>query len=400
MKKLLALFCLIVIADAHAQVYTSFQKQLARLHSPSSTEIEKAWQELSDQNQIPLIDKDSVAFLYRGDANTVSWMGDFNGWGSDRKVKNVGIKIPKTDIWILKTSFPEDARLDYKIVLDGTNWILDPANPHQQWSGVGGGSPNSELRMPRWKEDPTSQPIDAIFHGRVEKDILINSKELAYQIMYSVYLPAGYKAKSTEVYPIIYITDGYEYMHERMGNMITILDNLIHQKKIKPIIAVFIDNREPVNRSNNRRMIELAMNEQYLSFVVNELVPKVEKQYPTSTHPEDRGIMGTSLGGLTAAYFSFSKPEVFGLSGIQSPAFWFRPEIYVYCDNANKAPLKTFITSGMISDIQEREGALKMQSILEKKMSTYEHKEVNQGHSWGNFRDLIDDMLIYFFPAN
>lgn len=384
--------------SSYGQMYTTFQKKIVVLYSSSSPDVEKVWQELSDQNQIPLVDKDSVAFLYRGNAKNVSWMGDFNGWGYDKKFKNAGTKIPNTDIWILKTSFPEDARLDYKIVVDETNWILDPANPHQQWSGVGGGSPNSELRMPRWKEDPINQPTEAIFHGRVEKDILINSTELGYQIMYSVYLPSSYKAKSAEVYPIIYVTDGYEYMHERMGNMITILDNLIHLKKIRPVIAVFIDHREPVNRSNNRRMQELAMNEHYLNFVTKELIPKVEGQYPVSTHPEDRAILGTSMGGLTAAYFSFSKPGIFGLAGIQSPAFWFRPEIYTYCDNPDKPPVKTFMSTGQINDTQE--GAVKMKSILDKNTCVYEYKEVNQGHSWGNWRDLIDDLLIYFFPAN
>ncbi len=398
MRRFFIIGCLILFADAHAQVYSSFQNQVARLHSTSVTEVEKVWQELSDNQQIPLIDTDSVVFLYRGEAKTVLWMGDFNGWGSDKKFKNAGSKIPNTNIWILKTSFPEDARLDYKIVIDESNWILDPFNPHQQWSGVGGGSPNSELRMPRWKEDPISQPMEAIFHGRVEKDILITSKEMGYQVNYSVYLPSRYKTQSTEVYPIIYVTDGYEYMHERMGNMITILDNLIALKKIKPIIAVFMDHREPVNRSNNRRMLELAMNEHYLNFVATELIPKVEKQYPVSTNPEDRAIIGTSMGGLTAAYFSFSKPEIFGLAGIQSPAFWFRPEIYTYCDNPNNPPLKTFLTSGVINDTQE--GASKMKAILDKNTCTYEFKEVNQGHSWGNWRDLIDDMLIYFFPEN
>jgi enterochelin esterase-like enzyme len=398
MRKLFLIFSLLTFTNVQAQVYSSFQKQVSRLYSPSTTEVEKVWQELSDQHQIPLIDKDSVVLLYRGEAKTVSWMGDFNGWGYDKKFKNAGTKIPNTDIWILKTSFPEDARLDYKIVIDETNWILDPSNPHQQWSGVGGGSPNSELRMPRWMEDSISQPIDAIFHGRVEKDILINSKELGYQISYSVYLPANYKVKSSEIYPIVYVTDGYEYMHERMGNMIVMLDNLIHLKKIKPIMAVFIDQREPVNRSNNRRMIELAMNEHYLNFVVNELIPRVETQYPVSTIAKDRAILGTSMGGLTAAYFSFSKPDIFGLAGIQSPAFWFRPEIYSYCDNPNKPPVKTFMTSGQINDTEE--GASKMKSILDKNTCIYEYKKVNQGHSWGNWRDLIDDMLIYFFPLN
>jgi enterochelin esterase-like enzyme len=215
--------------------------------------------------------------------------------------------------------------------------------------------------------------------------------------MYSVYLPASYKAQSSDIYPIIYVTDGYEYLHEKMGNMTTILDNLIYLKKIKPVIAVFIDNREPVNRSNNRRMQELAMNERYLTFVTQELIPKIEGEYPVSTRAEDRAILGTSMGGLTAAYFAFSKPEIFGLAGIQSPAFWFRPEIYTFCDQPEKPPVKTFMTTGLINDTAE--GTTKMKSILDKNTCTYEYREVNQGHSWGNWRDLIDDILIYFFPA-
>ncbi len=112
-----------------------------------------------------------------------------------------------------------------------------------------------------------------------------------------------------------------------MGNMPVVLNNLIHLKKIKPVIAVFIDHREPAVRSNNRRMRELAMNESFLNFVTNELIPAVEHKYTISTDPAQRAIIGTSMGGLTAAYFAFSRPDVFGLAGIQSPAFWFKRAI-------------------------------------------------------------------------
>jgi enterochelin esterase family protein len=326
------------------------------------------------------------------------WMGDFNGWGYDKSFQNKGTRIPHTDIWILKASFPKDARLDYKIVVNDANWILDPDNTHQQWSGVGGGSPNSELRMPMWKAEPIAEAIAGIPHGTVRKDVLINSKQLNYQVTYSVYTPPSYKPGDPQSYPVIYVTDGYEYMHENMGNMITILDNLVYQKKIRPVIAVFVDHREPVNRSNNKRMQELAMNEHYLNFFTQELIPAVETRYAISKKPGDRAILGTSMGGLTAAYFSFSKPDVFGLAGIQSPAFWFRPEIYTFCDNPDTPPVKTFMTTGLVNDT--REGAEKMKTILDKNTCTFQYKEVNQGHSWGNWRDLIDDILIYFFAAN
>jgi enterochelin esterase family protein len=56
------------------------------------------------------------------------------------------------------------------------------------------------------------------------------------------------------------------------------------------------------------------------------------------------------------------------------------------------------MTTGAIHDAKE--GTLKMKAILEKNTCTYEYREVNQGNSWGNWRDLIDDMLIYFFASN
>lgn len=359
------------------------------------TSPEQTWNELKAAGNIPYAVEDSVVFLYKGNATSVAWMGDFNGWGYDKKFKNTGTKIPNSDIWILRASLPKDARLDYKIMLNGNDWILDPNNLNQQWSGVGGGSPNSEIRMPAWKKDPNTIEREGIVKGKVQQDILYNSPTLGYQIMYSMYLPNGYSA--SRKYPIIYVTDGYEYLHERMGNMQTVLDNLIADKKIQPVVAVFVDHREPVNRSNNKRMDELAMNSKYLTFFADDLVPFIESTYAVSNDPKERAILGTSMGGLTSAYFAFTKPGVFGMAGIQSPAFWYKTDIYKVCDNPENPPVKIYLTTGVINDAQD--GARKMRDILEKNTCAYQYSETNQGHSWGNWRDTLDDILIYFFPA-
>ncbi len=353
--------------------------------------VDELWINLQRSNQIPFIVGDSVAFLYRGAAKSVEWIGDFNAWGSDRKFNNKGKLVPNTDVWMLKASFPKDARLDYKIVLDGRNWILDPENTQQQWSGVGGGSPNSELRMPEWKEDVTLTPRDNIAHGKVKSEILFPSKALGYQITYSVYTPAN----TGDNLPTIYVTDGFEYMHPKMGNMITTLDNLIADKKIKPVIAIFIDHREPINRANNRRMEELAMNEKYLKFFTEEFIPMIEHNYPVAKGRENRAILGTSMGGLTSAYFIFSRPEVFGMAGIQSPAFWTKPQIYSLCDSVASSKTRISMTSGVINDASE--STRKMKAILENNSCIYTYRETNEGHSWGNWRNLIDDILIDFF---
>lgn len=393
MRILICLFlcCSLHIAEAQSEARVNII--LKALKNPSARE--RTYDSLASKQQIPYIAQDSVLFLFRGAAKEVKWMGDFNGWGYNKAFNNTGTQINNTDIWYLKASFPKDARLDYKVVIDNNQWILDPVNPNHQWSGVGGGSPNSELRMPDWKADEITFIREEVPQGKMIRDVLVNSKLLSYQLMYTVYLPVGFSADKT--YPVLYVTDGFEYLHENMGNIITTLNNLIQQKKIEPIIAVFIDHREPANRLNNRRMTELAMNENYLNFFVDEFLPIIESNYPVSKKPEERGILGTSMGGLTAAYFSFSRPDVFGLAGIQSPAFWFKPAIYTTCDNPENPPVKVFMTTGVVNDAQE--GALKMKTILDKNTCTYQYKEVNEGHSWGNWRNLLDDILIYFYPT-
>jgi enterochelin esterase-like enzyme/predicted small secreted protein len=390
-NSLIILFVFILGSTASAQKYNiSNELQILTANKSKTDSIWGAW---IKNNKIPLTYNDSAIFLYRGEARTVKWMGDFNAWGYQSDFQNSGKKISGTDIWYLKTKFPIDARLDYKILINDKDWILDPANNYQQWSGVGGGSPNSELRMPAWKEKSQDYDVPYNLRGQIKKDILFNSKSLGYQIMYSVYVPNQEFAK--DLLPIAYITDGYEYMHERMGNMVQMLDYLIANKKIKPIIAVFIDHREPVNRSNNKRMQELAMNSKYLNFFTDEFIPQIEINYPVTKDHNNRAILGTSMGGLTAAYFAISKPDVFGLAGIQSPAFWFKPEIYALCDNPNTPPIKIAMTSGLIND--SHEGTRKMKDILDRTACTYQYIEVNEGHSWGNWKGLLDEILIFFF---
>jgi enterochelin esterase-like enzyme len=357
-----------------------------------TTKLSMLWTQLQARG-IPFISGDSVAFLYRGEGKNVAWMGDFNGWGYRKDFDNKGVRIPGSNIWYLKSKFPADARLDYKVLLDGARWELDPENPHQQWSGIGGGSPNSELRMPAWKQDPIVKERSGIIRGTVKRDVLFTSKILNYQITYSVYLPAHYEKLGK--LPVVYVTDGFEYMHPELGNMTTILDNLIADKKIKPIIAVFVDHREPINRANNKRMHELNMNETYLKFFTDELVPTIEQTYSVIRDAKYRAMLGTSMGGLASAYFVFTRADVFSMAGIQSPAFYVRPQIYSLCDSTGSPAIRVSMTSGTINDTGE--GALRMQEILKKTACTYTYRETHQGHSWGNWKCLIDDILIDFF---
>jgi enterochelin esterase-like enzyme len=378
-------------AQGYGQTYQEWRAVLTMLQSSPS--YDSIWNELKRQKRIPLVKEDSVAFLYRGEARTVEWNGDFNQWGYNKTFPNKGVLLRAPDLWLLKARFEPNARLDYKIVVNASQWVLDPANPQQQWSGVAGGSPNSELRMPRWREDVLLTENPSIQKGKLLEDLLIQSTRLGYQLTYSVYLPSDYE-KLQEL-PVVYFTDGYEYLHPRMGQAFTVLNNLIGLQFIRPVIAVFVDHREPANRANNRRMEELNMNPRYLSFFVEELIPEIEANYHASRKPEDRAIIGTSMGGLSAAFFLFTAPHVFGKAGIQSPAFWRSPQVYTLCDQAKGQVIEISMSSGTINDTSE--STRKMRDILEKNACVYHYREVPDGHSWGNWRNLLDEVLTDLF---
>ncbi|MBN1639444.1 MAG: hypothetical protein JW866_10780, partial [Ignavibacteriales bacterium] len=197
------------------------------------------WNNLKTHKQIPFIINDTVVFLYKGSGLPIQWAGDFNGWNPN-STGWTGNKIGSTLVWRLMKIFPLDVRLDYKIVKNGSDWILDPSNPYIQYSGFG---PNSELRMPNWIY-PTETIRDPLKpRGTLSNNILISSSSLNYNVNYRVYTP--YQYDSLYNLPVIYVTDGHEYSNDLLGSMIIVLDNLIADKKIQPIIAVFIDPRDP-----------------------------------------------------------------------------------------------------------------------------------------------------------
>ncbi len=382
---------------SHGQDYRSYRKVLKELGTfenkdslKAQSKVERWWNQRKKAGQIPLVAGDSVTFLYRGTATSVDWAGDFNGWGS-KPFNNKGKRISNTSIWILSASFPATSRLDYKVIINGKDWILDPDNPNYQYAGVGGGTPNSELRMPGWKRDPAQEERKDVAKGALKAESIL-SKSMGYELRYLVYTPAGTPAETR--LPVLYVTDGSEYLDARLGNMPLVLDNLVYRKTMR-IKVVFVDARDPANLSVNRRMQELALNENYLRFFTEELIPAVEGADATanSTH---RGILGTSLGGLNAAYFSFKRPDLFPRCAIQSPAFWYKPEIFDLAA-ANTANIQVFMTSGTINDTSNE--ARQMKGIFDRQGNKCGYVEVSEGHSWGNWRNLLDDILVALYGA-
>lgn len=63
----------------------------------------------------------------------------------------------------------------------------------------------------------------------------------------------------------------------------------------------------------------------YANFLIDELMPRVNAEYPTRAGPEATYVMGSSMGGLLSYYLVKQHPDVFGTCGCISSHFPFAP---------------------------------------------------------------------------
>jgi enterochelin esterase family protein len=378
------------------QIFDSYQQFKDRLNAISAmadatqrtSELNSLWTQLKAAGQIPYAQGNQTAFLYRGSPTNLYLAGDFNGWSGSSSAWRA-VQLANTDLWMLEKTFPTAARLDYKFANSG-NWILDPVNTLQMWSGFG---PNSELRMPDYKYPQETVRQAGVSRGALSGNIKVASRQLGYDVNYRVYTPPGYNPQQSHNLPVVYVTDGHEYSADYMGSMVVVLDNLISAKSLQPTIAVFIDPREPANQNNNRRATEYVQNPKFAGFVADELVPTIDGAFRSLASPGGRTILGTSLGGLNSAYFGATRPEVFGNIAVQSPASFsqFTPGLLnTYATQPLQSKLDLFVTGGTIGD---GDGGASFVSVLQQHHYDYKYLQVNEGHSWGNWRGLLDSIL-------
>jgi enterochelin esterase family protein len=346
------------------------------------------YEQLVAEQKIPLVLEWEVAFLYKGEAQSVEWRGDFTGWNPNPSLQ--GKRIGQTDLWVMTIVVPRYSRIEYKIVLDGDNWILDPANPNQVMSGYG---PNSELQMPEYRATIETVRREEVTPGTLSDKMLISSANLGYDLEYWVYTPTGYQTMND--LPVIYVTDGNDYVMDNMGALPIALDNMIFDEKIKPLIAVLISNRDPEDADNNRRESEFLENPDYARFVAEELVPVIDANYKTDVSTAGRAIMGTSYGGVAATYIAIRYPDVFHNVILMSPSLYAATDTEKLYEEAADLPFNIFIGTGLpgwdVGDLRPVVDFLDMRGVPNQFIET------TSGHSWANWRGLLDEMLVYFY---
>jgi len=95
------------------------------------------------------------------------------------------------------------------------------------------------------------------------------------------------------------------------------LDSLIDKKQVPVIIGIFIDHGKVPSIGNdhypryNRSVEYDALGDRYDRFLLEEMLPEVERSYNLSKDPNDRSIAGASSGAICAFNAAWERPNEF-----------------------------------------------------------------------------------------
>jgi S-formylglutathione hydrolase FrmB len=123
---------------------------------------------------------------------------------------------------------------------------------------------------------------------------------------------------SQERYPVVYLLNGYD-------------GNYAQWTKTAPQLAKTADDLKMIfvypdgGKSSWYFDSPTDSSMQYESYIIKELVPYVDANFPTKANPKSRAITGLSMGGHGGLYLAIRHSDVFGAAGSTSGGFDFRP---------------------------------------------------------------------------
>jgi enterochelin esterase-like enzyme len=234
--------------------------------------------------------------------------------------KKLPMEKDTTGIWTVTTPSLPPEIYGYHFEADG-DLRLDPANPDTTVNLV---DIANEVTVP----GDTPQPWDPtdVPHGTLHHHIYSTSTVLGLpqnQNRYYVYTPPGYDPKAKKPYPVLYLLHGWSDSDSgwtAVGRADLILDNLLAEGKIKPMVVVmplgygdmsFLhtfhvwDDPAAIDRNTSL----------FTQTLLTEVLPRVEAEYHVSKDRNDRAITGLSMGGLESLQIGLTHTSQFAWVG-------------------------------------------------------------------------------------
>ncbi|WP_159820690.1 alpha/beta hydrolase [Colwellia sp. 20A7] len=367
----------------------------------------------------PLVEETSegtvMTFLARGDYNNVKLIGaPSNNHESLQRLAN-------SDTWYKSFIVPDNTHLSYQIAPDVPQPPLtgfarrvaikavaqvDPYN-HYPWSSSGFDkfSTKSTITLEGAPKNPMIDSTEIKPKGTFSQ-FYFTSSTLANTREITIYSPLMTKKNKKDAV-LLYIFDAQAYIE--LVNLPTILDNLMAEGAIPPVITVFISNPDREARAR-----ELPANSIFADVLANELIPQIKQRLPIIIPKEKTVIAGSSYGGLAATTIALRHPEIFGNVISMSGSFWWSPKAQTENDKhfvaseviaMDKKAVRLFLSAGLFENSRGvGDGILEtnrhLRDVLLAKGYDVTHQEYSAGHDYFAWRGIIADGLLSLFTSN
>lgn len=343
---------------------------------------------LAAQESFPIVEPSgAVHFVYRGEAQDVGIVGDMIGYRREDPMT----RVPGTDLFYWSTLLEPDAAVSYGFIPDYGEVVADPRNDEAA-SGLFGDV--SWLAMPAWDAGDFLGEATAERRGTLET-VTWDSAILEGQTRTAkVYLPAGLDRGSDRRYPVVYVHDGKAALEE--GSLTNALDNLIGAR-VEPLIAVFVLGDE----ENARRELS---SPQYGEMIVQELMPKIDAEFPVRTDVHGRASVGAGSAANAAMALAFTHPDLFGRTGGMSPILMTGDEADPFLQPAVGRPMVVYLDWGTYHLRSPHEawdmgrGARELHAKLREYGWRPTGGEGPFGVGWRAWSSKVDDLLVALFP--
>jgi enterochelin esterase family protein len=342
-------------------------------------------------HDFPLTEPGAATFAWRGRAARVELLRWIHG-GVDRLPFAA---VPGTDLWLLRLPVADGGRFEYKLaVTEGGHeaWVLDPLNPARAGDPFG---ENSVCRTHGYARPEWSKPHGAP-GGRIEA-LHVESRVFGETRIEQLYLPAGHDPERPS--PLVVIHDGADYV--TYADLAVSLDNLIAAGDLPPLVAALVQTRD--------RTGEYPRGRRHARYLVRELLPQLAGRLAVSERPEDRVLLGASLGAVASLATAFRYPGVFGGLVLKSGSFILDPAKLAHrphpvfhrvarlvraLHRVQDLPgTRAFVSTGELEGLADENRALA--SFLRDRGVDVLFKSAWDGHHWHNWRDQIRDGLMW-----
>ena len=217
---------------------------------------------------------------------------------------------------------------NYWMIVDGAI-VLDPATN----AFIGYGHMCNGFEIPEPGVD--FYDLKDVPHGNVLIKNYFSKTANSWRHIF-IYTPPGYGASASTRYPVLYLQHGGgedERVWIEMGHTNLILDNLLAERKVKPMIVVMETSaigprcRCPRHRTWAPVPLPLAAPRPdfsdrrggaYGQLMINDLIPWIDSNFRTLTDKDHRAMAGLSMGGMMTESVTMNNLDKFSYIGLFS----------------------------------------------------------------------------------